>query len=68
MNLLRGSFVASRRELPGVFGRPPTECDGIKRQQVPVAYAGILKGPGHYAEGRVLIDGGAINTYIPTRF
>ena len=33
-----------------------------------VAYAGILKGPGHYAEGRILIDGGAINTYIPTRF
>ena len=24
---------------------------------VTVAYAGILKGPGHYAEGRILIDG-----------
>ena len=33
-----------------------------------VAYAGILKGPVHYAEGRILIDGGAINTYIPPRF
>ena len=27
-----------------------------------VAYAGILKGPRHYAEGRILIDGDAINT------
>ena len=27
------------------------------RQLFPVAYAGILKGPGHYVEGRILIDG-----------
>ena len=32
----------------------------MARRSLAVAYAGILKGPGHYAEGRISIGGGAV--------